>query len=716
MIDTARIAGLTQKFNPAEYFREFRFEEYLRFDFKNLKGDLLGGLTSAIVALPLALGFGILATNGDPRGAVAGLYGAIFTGILASLFGGTAQQITGPTGGMTVVLTEVFIEVSRTGSYQTALSALLLACLIAGIIQIAFGLFKLGRFVSFVPQPVIVGFTNGIAILIFMQQLKAFAAAPLVAAITIGFIIITPFFNRSLPKLFIGLVLGSLVAYFMASRFQLFHIGFNWQHFSFYDTTGLKLVGDIPRTLQLPHWPTAPFSAWRKAIPAGFTIAILGCLETLLASVVLDNVTNTEHNSNRELVGQGIGNSIAALFGGIAGTGAIVRTTINIRSGGSTKLSGVVCGLFLLLVMLFLAPVAAYIPLAALAGVLMMAAWGMFEWEPLKMIPRTPAADSLVMVTTMLVTVFADLISAVLIGMVLATMLFLNRMSKLGVIPKTESELKGLSPEIKEVMRRQKIAVFTIEGPLFFGAVKTFSRELTQASPDILILDMKNVPVLDLSGAQAIENVISRMKAKSKRVLLCGLRHDVRQVLHELEIIQKIGSDSFPDDLYKAVDYAVSLSQNVQPSLADYFKDDLIFIDAEAGSKEELFETAASKALESGYVYDQKAFLDNLWHRENDSPTSLGHGVAIPHSRSGAASDEIVVIFIKLKKPIAGYDGIDGQPVRLVLMISAGDNVNGYLKVLKLITQAVGREEPRRRLMEARGVAEVLDVFKGIKE
>ncbi|MBI5805715.1 PTS sugar transporter subunit IIA [candidate division TA06 bacterium] len=713
---TAKIAGLTQKFNPVEYFKEFNFEEYLKFDLKNIKGDLLGGLTSAIVALPLALGFGILATNGDPRGAVAGLYGAIFTGILASLFGGTSQQITGPTGGMTVVLTEVFVEVSRSGNYQTALSALLLACLIAGIIQIAFGLFKLGRFVSFVPQPVIVGFTNGIAILIFLQQLKTFAAAPLVAAITIGFIVLTPMFNKSLPKLFIGLVLGSLVAYFFASHYALFNIGFNWQGFSFYDAGGLKLVGEIPRSLQLPSWPTASLAAWRKAIPAGFTIAILGCLETLLASVVVDTVTNTEHNSNRELVGQGIGNSLAALFGGIAGTGAIVRTTINIRSGGVSKLSGVICGLFLLMVVLFLAPVAGFIPLAALAGVLMMAAIGMFEWEPLKMIPKTPAADSLVMVTTMLVTVFADLISAVLIGMVLATMLFLNRMSKLGVIPRTESELKGLSPETKEIMKKQKIAVFNIEGPLFFGAVKTFSRELTQASPDTLILDMKNVPVLDLSGAQAIENVVSRMKAKKKRVILSGLRPEVRQVLHQLEIIQKIGADSFPDDLYKAVDYAVSLSQNIQPSLADYFKDDLVIIDAEAGSKEELFEDAAQKALQAGYVYDKEAFLQNLWHRENDSPTSLGHGVAIPHSRSGAASDEIVVIFIKLKKAIAGYDGIDGQPVKLILMISAGDNVNGYLKVLKLITLAVGREEPRQRLLESKSVEEVLDVFKGIKE
>lgn len=716
MIKPSDIYRLYPKIDPAEYFKEFRFRDYLRFDFSKIGGDLWGGLTSAVVALPLALGFGILATNGDPRGAVAGLYGAIFTGIVASLFGGTPQQITGPTGGMTVVLTQVFVEVSRTGGYQQALGALLLACLIAGLIQIAFGLFKLGRLVSYVPLPVITGFTNGIAILIFTQQTATFSSAPLVGLATVGAIIAASAINRSLPKLFIGLVAGTLVAAAVGSRWDVLLYGVDWRGLALVKQEGLKLVGAIPGSLQAPQWPRASWEAWHRAIPAGFTIAILGCLETMLASVVVDSATNTEHNSNRELVGQGVGNTVAALFGGIAGTGAIVRTMINIRSGGSTKLSGVFCGLMLLAVVLFLGGLAGAIPLAALAGVLMMAAWGMFEWEPLRMMRRVPASDTLVMLTTMLVTVFSDLISAVLIGMVLAAVLFIHRMSRLGMLAEPEHELARLPADVREQMRRNRISVCSVEGPLFFGAVKSFSREITQASPNILILDMKGVPVIDLSGAQAIDSVVGRMAARGKRVLISGMRQEARKVLHRLGVVQRIGADSFPDDLAKAADYAISLAQDRPPSLADYFKDDLVLLDAEAGSKKDLFDMVTRLAVDKGYVHDGRAFLDNLWRREQDSPTSLGHGVAIPHSRSGAASDEVVVAFIRLRRPIPGYDGIDGKPVELVLMISAGDNVQGYLRVLKLITMAVGREEDRRRLLEAESVGQVLEVFGSVKE
>ncbi len=704
-----QITAIAKKFNPAEYFHEFAFADYLRFDFTKLKGDLAGGLTSAIVALPLALGFGILATGGDPKGAVAGLYGAVFTGIVASLFGGTPQQITGPTGGMTVILTEVFIQTHD-------VNALLAACLIAGLIQVAFGLFKLGRFISFVPQPVISGFTNGIAILIFMQQLKPFCAAPVVALATIVFILLTQLMSKSLPKLFIGLLAGTLVTYFLWNRMPLFLCSFDPKGISFFRADAIRLVGAIPHTFKLPSVPITSWDGWRRAIPAGFTIAILGCLETLLASVVVDTVTNSDHNSNRELVGQGVGNGVASLFGGIAGTGAIVRTMINIRSGGATKLSGVICGAILALVVLFLSPLAAHIPLAALAGVLMMAAIGMFEWEPVKMLPRTPLADGLVFVTTMAVTVFADLISAVLIGMLMATFLFINRISNLGVIPAMERDLSSIPEPVKRTMQQQKISVFGIEGPLFFGAVKSFSREITNAAPNVLILDMKGVPVIDQSGAQAIETIVQRMKSKKKTVLLCGMRPEIRKTLHALGIVQKVGADSFPDSLDKAIDYAIALTQSKQPSLADYLKQDLILLDADVADKQSLFERAASLAEDEGYVFDTKAFLDNLLLREKDSPTSLGHGVGIPHSRSGSATDEVVVIFVRPRKPLDDYGAIDGQPVNLILMISAGDNVEGYLKVLKLIAQAIGREEVRKQLLAARTPAEVVGIFSGVRE
>ena len=672
---------MAKKFDPAEYFREFDFKDYLKFDLTSFKGDLSGGLTSAIVALPLALGFGILATNGDPSGAVAGLYGAVFTGIFASLFGGTPQQITGPTGGMTVILTQIFVQFHD-------INALLLACLIAGILQIAMGLFKLGKFVSFIPQPVISGFTNGIAILIFSQQLKTFFSAPLVALITIAFIIIVPLINRSLPKLFLGLLFGSLITFFLGDRIGAFLYSFDWKSLAFIRSPAIGIVGSIPNVLQLPAWPNASWASWHRAIPAGFAIAMLGYLETLLASVVVDSVTNTEHNSNRELVGQGIGNSAAALFGGIAGTGAIVRTMINIRSGGKTKLSGVICGLILVVVILSLAPVAA----------------------------RTPLADSLVFVTTMLVTVFADLISAVLIGMLMATFLFINRVSQLGIIPALERDLSSISEDTKKIMQRHKISVFGIEGPLFFGAVRSFSKAITNAMPDTLILDMKGVSIVDASGAQAVESIIQKMRGRKKRVLISGMRPEVRKILHELEIIQNVGADSFPDDLEKAIDYAVSLAENRQPNLSDYLKSDLIMLEAEVSDKKQLFEKAVDLAVEKGYVFDREAFLESLWHREQDSPTTLGQGVAIPHSRSGAATDEVVIIYISLKRPIPGYVCDDRQPVKIVLMISAGENIQGYLKVLKLIGQAMGRESVRQQLKQADSPGKVMDVFHSVME
>ncbi len=295
----------------------------------------------------------------------------------------------------------------------------------------------------------------------------------------------------------------------------------------------------------------------------------------------------------------------------------------------------------------------------------MMAAWGMFEWEPLRMARRVPASETLVMLTTMLVAVFSDLISAVLIGMVLAAVFFIHRMGRLGMLVEPEYELSHLPADTRELMRRQRISVCSVEGPLFFGAVKSFSREITQASSNILILDMKRVPVIDLYGAQAIDNVVGRMAARGKKVLISGMRQEARKVLHRLGIVQKIGADSFPDDLAKAADYAISLAQNRPPSLADYFKDDLVLLDAEAGSKKELFEAVTGLAVDKGYVHDGRAFLENLWKREQDSPTSLGHGVAIPHSRSGAASDEVVVAFVRLRRPKTDYIGIDGKPVEL---------------------------------------------------
>lgn len=687
-----------------EYLEEFKFYEYLEFDFSHIKGDLLGGLTSAVIALPLALGFGLLSTDGDPHGAVAGLYGAIFTGILASLFGGTPQQITGPTGGMTVILTEVYLQTHD-------INALLASCFVAGLLQIMLGFLKIGRFVAFVPQPVISGFTNGIAILIFLQQFKVFAAAPLITLVTIASIYGISFLNKSLPKLFIGLIIGSLVAHSF-SWWSGFSLAFDPHNFSLLSAAPMKLVGTIPNYLQAPALPITSWHTISKIIPAAFTIAALGALETLLASVVVDSATNTDHNSNRELIGQGIGNSVAALFGGIAGTGAIVRTMINLRTGGKTRLSGIICGLVVLVVMLFMAHFAAQIPVAALAGVLMTAALGMFEWEPLKLIRKTPLEETMVFLATMFVTVFADLITAVFIGLILASFMFINRMSKLGILPHAERVITSIPEDKRIQMTKNKIAVVNLEGALFFGAVKNFTRAiLADVEPEILILNMTGVTVLDTTGAQAIENLVQRLRVRNRRVLICGMRRELRKLMHGLGFMHKLGIDTFPETLSKAVDFALAISEERQPKLIDYMKTDLMFLDVHASTKKELFEFATHQAAQAGYVFDEQAFIDNLWAREQDSPTSLGHGIAIPHSRSGNATQEIVIIFLQVKDPIPDYEPIDGEPISTVLMISAGDDINGYLQVLRMIALTLGEEEHRKALRAARTVEEVQLVF-----
>ena len=612
------------------YLDDFRFGNILQFDVRHLKGDFIGGLTSAIVALPLALGFGILAYHGDPRGAVAGLYGAIFTGIFASIFGGTPRQITGPTGGMTVILTTVYLEFGGA-------DALLGACLIAGVLQIGYGLLKIGRFISFIPYPVIIGFTNGIAILIFSQQLHLFAGAPLVGLITILAIIAVPFVHKGLPKALIALLVGTMAGAFLFERWE-------WARLSLDVSTGalawdrtLELIGAIPTSLSFPHLPSVDWKTWSRLFPAGITISLLGTLETLLASVVADSVTGDRHNSNRELVGQGIGNFIAGMFGGIAGTGAIVRTNVNIRAGGVTKLSGIIHGIVLLVVMMALAPLVSMIPLVVLAGVLMMTAVGMFEWEPLRLLRKTPVADALVLVATMMITVIADLITAVLIGFALAGFLFVYKMSELGVTNLLEGkQTKRLSPEQEALLRLHRIVAYDIEGPLFFGAARNFVKEI-EAEFDyrIVVINMENVPVIDTTGALAIEEIVDRLNRDEKKVIIAGMRKEVRTVLHRLGISAKIGIGNFAVDFHQAVQYAVSHASGKEERvhLGRFLTPDLVMLDVQAASKKELFSKMVARAYRKGYVLDRDVFLKDLWEREEMASTGMQKGVAIPHSR-----------------------------------------------------------------------------------
>jgi SulP family sulfate permease len=613
---------------------------------------------------------------------------------------------------MTVVLTTVYMEYG-------GVDALLAACVIAGIFQIGYGLLKIGKYVNMVPYPVTVGFTNGIAILIFTQQFKTFGTVPIVALITMTIIYVSSKINKNLPKSLIGLVIGSLAVYFFGtSEFLRLKLASTDSGF-FSLSSAVQVIGSIPSHFQFPKLPALSFEMWKKVLPAGFTISLLGSIESLLASVVADNATNTRHNSNKELVGQGIANFVAPFFGGVAGTGAIVRTMVNIRAGAKTRISGIVHGIILILVVLFLNNVAAQIPLAALAGVLMMTAIGMLELEPIKLLPRTPVADAVVMLATTLITVFTDLITAVEVGMVMAAFLFIHRMSELGMDQKLLQEVKGvtLGEDTLKLLQENKIVVFEVEGPLFFGAAKGFVDALEKNfDVKIFILDMENVPIVDTTGAVVLEDIVERLHQDKKRLLIVGLRSKVRKVLYDLGVTQKIGIGNFLNTTQEAVDYALALAKdNIEHvHLAHFISERLIMLDLDASHRYEVFQKMAVQASKAGVVRNKLEFLANIVEREEEVPTIIGRGVAVPHARSGGSSSTVVVIFARLKEAIT-YSDESPEKVRLVFMVATESNEREYLEVLRLIALNIKNEAVFNRLLTSNDVHEIHHILAEIR-
>ena len=407
----------------------------------NLKGDLFGGITAGIVALPLALAFGIQAFGGidDPSassmGALAGLVGATFLGFFASLFGGTHSQISGPTGPMTVITASLLSGVwAAQHSMSAVLISMSLAGLFCGLFQILFGILKIGKYVRYIPYPVLSGFMSGIGVIIIIQQLYPLIGckspvlvvdmitqlpervaggvsftALLLGLGTIAIIYLFPLITKKIPSTLVALLVMTVVSLFLGMDEKL-------------------LIGQIPSGFPMPFFAKEGLSLsgldWGAVLKAsvipGLTLAGLGSIDTLLTSVVADNITKTHHNSNRELVGQGIGNIVSGLFCGISGAGATMRTVVNVKSGGRTQISGMVHSLMLLAVLLGLGSLVRYVPLAVLAGILITVGWGIIDFKGFKDLLRIPRADAVVLIIVFLLTVFVDLLTAVGIGMVIA--------------------------------------------------------------------------------------------------------------------------------------------------------------------------------------------------------------------------------------------------------------------------------------------------------
>ena len=525
-----------------------------------LQGDLFGGLTAAIVALPLALAFGVASGAGP----MAGLYGAICVGLFAALFGGTPAQISGPTGPMTIVMASVFTQFA--GQPAVAFTVVLMA----GAFQILFGYLRLGRYVNLMPYPVISGFMTGIGCILIIMELDPLLGYPTphnvlnaltvlpdylahlnpralaIGLLALGIVLFTPKrIGRVVPSPLIAIVLCSIAAWPLGD---------------------VPLLGAIPGGLPMPHLPVIDFGQLNHMLVSAAVLAALGSVDSLLTSLVADNVTRTYHDSDKELVGQGIGNMVSGLFGGIAGAGATIRTLSNVQAGGRTPLSGVVHALALLAIVLGLGPLVEWVPHAALAGILIKVGIDVIDWRFIKRLHRAPRVDLVLMLVVLVLTVFVDVITAVAVGIVLASLAFVKEMAELQVDSiKTVSDpdhVKMFDPETAQLMRehRDKIMFLHLSGLISFGAANELLRKFSvTGSYEVLIIDLLDVPKVDGSAALALEEVIQQASDAHKTVFIVGLTYPVARLMGRMGCLDRVRETERFESRPDAVQAAVSL-------------------------------------------------------------------------------------------------------------------------------------------------------------
>ncbi len=520
-------------------FRPKLFDTLKGYNRSQFSKDVMAGLIVGIVALPLAIAFAI-ASGVSPE---KGLYTAVIAGFIISAMGGSRVQIGGPTGAFIVI---VYGIVETHG-----INGLIIATFMAGVMLIIMGFARLGAIIKFIPHPLIVGFTSGIALIIFSSQMKDFFGlqmgavpadffekwksythyfqsinfqAALIAVLTVVIVLLWPKVTHKIP--------GSLIAILVTTAtVQLLHLPV--------ETIGSKF-GNIPSSLPTPAIPELDFSTIKNLVQPAFTIALLGGIESLLSAVVADGMIGGNHKSNVELVAQGTANIFSSIFGGIPATGAIARTATNVKNGGRTPVAGIVHALTLLLIMAFIGKWAALIPMATLAGILVIVAYNMSEWESFTSIIKGPRSDAAVLLVTFLLTVIVDLTVAIEIGMILAVFLFMRKMIKfsdVSVLAKdfVENDIEKDKEPITNYTIPKDIEVFEITGPLFFGAAYKFkdAMKFIEKPPKILIIRMRQVPIIDATGIKTIKEVYKESKHRGTKLILSEVHS--KQVLEELK-------------------------------------------------------------------------------------------------------------------------------------------------------------------------------------
>lgn len=514
--------------------------------FNNLRGDVFGGITAGIVALPLALAFGVQSGAGP----VAGLYGAIVLGIFAATFGGTSSQVSGPTGPMTVVAALVVIKaIEEYGSLEAGMGFIICIFLLAGVVQILFGVLKLGTYIKYIPYPVVSGFMSGIGGIIILFQIYPFFGqtspkkvldvitnivdvipiinweAMIIASSTIAIIYLFPKITKAIPSTLVALISMTIVTTFIGLE--------------------VPVIGTIPSSL--PELKIGAIASIHASditliIELALTLALLGSIDSLLTSVIADNITKTKHHSNRELVGQGIGNILASCIGGLPGAGATMRTLVNVNAGGQTPLSGVIHGVLLLATLLGLGNYAQEIPIPVLAGILITVGVGIIDYKGFRHIKSVPRTDAVVMLIVLGMTMFVDLIQAVAVGLILSSILFMKQMSdQLGsevkILPIKENCRQWWKENIPDSIA-DKIYVKHFPGPIFFGFAPALLA-MAESLPDIrvVIFRMMNVPNIDQTGLYALEEVVLSLEKRNIAVVITGLQKQPYRMLQRINMV-----------------------------------------------------------------------------------------------------------------------------------------------------------------------------------
>lgn len=539
---------------------------YADYTMNSFRKDIVAGFIVGIIAIPLGMAFAI-ASGVKPE---YGLYTTIIAGILISLLGGSKYQIGGPTGAFIPILLAVVMYYG----YEN----LLIAGFMAGVLLLAMGLLKMGNLIKYIPHPVTIGFTSGIAVIIFTGQISNFFGLTgvkkhehFIANIqeilnhfgTVnGYSLVTALLGlacilgsrRFIPQI-PGPILGLIVSSIVAAVFFEGKVA----------TIG-STFGAIPSALPSFHIPAVTWDRLMSLIPPALTIAMLGGIESLLSAVVADGMAGTRHNSNRELMGQGIANMVVPLFGGIPATGAIARTATNIKSGATSPLSGVIHGIVVLSVLLLFAPYASHIPLASMAPILMIVAWNMSERKVFAHVLRTRTSDSFVMSLTFLLTVFTNLTIAVGAGLILSVLLFVKRMSELLNVAKVLPDHalkheKMASHIVTEGHDCPQVSIYTVEGPLFFGAANLFEKTIMNTiryKPKLLLLRMGNVPFMDTTGESNLRSIVKHFQQQGGIILISGIKEQPKQMLLRTGLYAWIGIEHFFEHTGEAITYAIT--------------------------------------------------------------------------------------------------------------------------------------------------------------